>query len=73
MDTTTILPPETEERLRRQMEATYANAREASAQYREVIKVYIKDPMVLSIIESYSDARAKEILALRSLEGCGWR
>lgn len=71
------LEPEMELRLRERMEGDYESAQKATAQYREVLKTVLKeradDPLVLSVIDSYATSKAKEILALRSLEGCGWR
>jgi hypothetical protein len=74
--TTTKLEPETERRLRERMESDLAHAKEASTQYMEVLKVVLgdraSDPLLMSVIDSYSTSKAKEILALRSLESCGW-
>jgi hypothetical protein len=71
------LEPETERALRERMEADYEHAQKATAQYFEVLRLHLKDlasdDLILSILDSYSASRAREILTLRALEGCGWR
>lgn len=78
MDTiTSKIETETERQMRERLERDYDRAQKSAAQYLQVLKILLKDaaedPLVMSILDSYASSRAREILAQRSLEGCGWR